>query len=176
MDLQSKLRSAVTLGVLTVLLLLGLVLGWTKLTEPLPSLSVNTDETPLAACSERTVTKGEKVDIGEVTVSVFNAGTTDGLATKTLQKLETRGFAPGETGNAPSGTDVRKVQIWADDPKNPAVRLVSSHLGRSVKVVAPTGEPLGVGVVVVVGDDFGKLTQGRKFVRAKADAQVCSPN
>jgi hypothetical protein len=176
MDLAPKLRSAITLGVLTILLLLGLVWGWTKLTEPLPGLSGSTDETQIAACSERTVAKGERVDIDEVTVSVYNAGTTDGLATKTLQKLETRGFAPGETGNAPSGTEVKKVQIWADDPKNPAVRLVSSHLGKSVKVVAPTGDPLGVGVVVVVGDNFTTLSQGAKFVKARTDAEVCSPN
>jgi hypothetical protein len=176
MDLRPKLRSAITLGVLTIMLLLGLVWGWTKMTEPLPGLSGSTGETPIAACSVRTVAKGERVDINEVTISVYNAGTTNGLATKTMQKLENRGFAPGDTGNAPRGTEVKKVQIWADDPKNPAVKLVSSYLGRSVKVAAPTGDPLGVGIVVVVGDNFTSLRQGAKFVKARTDAEVCSPN
>jgi hypothetical protein len=176
MHLQPKLRAAATLGVLVILMLVGLAWGWTKLMAPLPGLSGDSDQTPTAVCSERTVAKGEKVNTGEVTVSVFNAGTTDGLATKTMEQLETRGFAPGETGNAPNGVEVGKVQIWADDPRNPAVQLVSGHLGRHVKVVNPTGEPLGLGVVVLVGDDFSKLTRGRSFVKALSDAEICSPN
>ena len=107
----------------------------------------------------RTVAKGEKVQPDEVTVSVFNAGTTDGLATKTMEQLQTRGFAPGETGNAPSA-DVDRVEVWAEDARNPAVRLVASYLGRSDKVVTPKGEALGVGVVVVVGDDFRRVRPG----------------
>jgi len=173
-DLQPRIRTAATLGVLTILMLLALVWGWTKLTEPVPSLSP-TDQEPAEACSLRTVAKGEKVDPAEVTVSVFNAGTTDGQATKTMARLVTRGFAAGDTGNAPSGTDVDKVQIWADDPKNPAVRLVRSHLGKAVKV-RPAPEELGVGVVIVVGDEFKKLADGDRAVTARADAQICSPN
>ena len=170
-----KLRSAITLGVLIMVLLLGLVWGWTKLVEPLPGLSGDPDETPEAACSVRSVAKGEKVDPGEVTVSVFNAGTTDGLATKTMEQLATHGFAPGETGNA-SSANVDRVEVWAEDARNPAVRLVTSYLGRSAKVVTPEGDSLGVGVVVVVGDNFRRVRPGRTFVRARDDVEVCSPN
>ncbi len=173
--MEPKLRTAITLGVLIIVLLLGLVWGWTKLVEPLPGLSGDPDETPEAACSVRSVAKGEKVDPGEVTVSVFNAGTTDGLATKTMEQLANRGFAPGETGNATSA-NVDRVEVWAEDARNPAVRLVTSYLGRSAKVVTPEGEALGDGVVVVVGDDFRRVRPGRKFVRARDDVEVCSPD
>ncbi len=174
--MEPKLRSAITLGVLIIVLLLGLVWGWTKLVEPLPGLSGDPDEPPEAACSVRTFAKGERVHPDEVTVSVFNAGTTDGLATKTMEQLQTRGFAPGETGNVSSGPDVDRVQVWAEDARNPAVRLVSSYLGRSVKVVNPKGEALGVGVIVVIGDDFRRVRHGARSVKARADAEVCSPN
>ena len=173
--MQPKVRSAITLVVLIILLLVGLAWGWSKLVEPLPGLSGDPDEPPEAACSTRTVAKGGRVDPDEVTVSVFNAGTTDGLATRTMERLQIREFAPGITGNAPSDVDVDKVQIWADDARNPAVRLVGSYLGRSVKVVKPKGEPLGLGVVVVVGDEFGRLNRGARFAIARTDAEVCSP-
>jgi len=176
MDLQPRLRSAITLVVLTIILLLGLVWGWTKMTEPVPSLSGGGPTAPVEVCTVRTVAKGTKVTAAAVTVSVFNAGNKDGLATRTMDQLEARGFAPGEKGNAPATASVKNVQIWADDPRNPAVRLVRSQLGRSVKVVAPRGAPLGVGVVVVVGDGFNKLVTGLRFVRAPAAVQICSPN
>jgi hypothetical protein len=174
--MEPRLRSAITLGVLIIVMLLGLVWGWTKLVAPLPGLSGDPDEDLEAACSVRTVAKGEKVQPDEVTVSVFNAGTTDGLATKTMEQFQTRGFAPGETGNAPRATEVNRVEVWAEHPRNPAVRLVASYLGRSVKVVNPKGEALGLGVVVVVGDDFRRVTRGARFVTSRVDAEVCSPN
>ena len=174
--MEPKLRSAITLGVLIIVLLLGMVWGWTKLVEPLPGLSGDPDEPPEAACTVRIVAKGERVQPDEVTVSVFNAGTTDGLATKTMEQLQTRGFAPGETGNAPNATDVNRVEVWAEHARNPAVLLVASYLGRSAKVVNPKGEALGVGVVVVVGDDFRRVRHGARFVASRVDAEVCSPN
>ena len=174
--MEPKLRSAITLGVLIIVLLLGLVWGWTKLVEPLPGLSGDPDEAPEAACSVRTVAKGEKVHPDEVTVSVFNAGTTDGLATKTMEQLQTRGFAPGETGNAPSATDVTGSRSGRRTPGTLLSDWSASYLGRSVKVVNPKGEALGLGVVVVVGDDFRRVRHGARFVRARADAEVCSPN
>ena len=174
--MEPKLRSAITLGVLIIVLVLGVLWGWTKLVEPLPGLSGDPDEDLEAACSVRTVAKGERVQPDEVTVSVYNAGTTDGLATRTMEQLQTRGFAPGETGNAPRGTDVNKVEVWAEHARNPAVRLVTDYLGRSVKVVNPKGRALGLGVVVVVGDDFRRVTHGARSVTSRVDAEVCSPN
>jgi hypothetical protein len=172
MDVEPRLRSALTLVVLCLMMLLGLVWGWSALTQPLPSLI--TTEEPTGPCSDRVVAEGEKVDRDEVTVSVYNAGRTAGQASTTMQALVQRGFGAGETGNAPSGTHVGAVQIWANDPDNPAVRLVASQFGKSAKVVKR--DPLGVGVTVVVGDDVGPMAKGHPYARASTETTVCSPN
>ncbi len=107
-------------------------------------------------------------------VSVFNAGTRDGLAGRTMGLFTDQGFVEGDSGNAPSGTRVPWVQIWTTDPKSPAVRLVASHLGRHVNIVRRKAS--GAGVVVMVGDGFTKLVRGREKVRVASDATICSPS
>ena len=83
------------------------------------------------------------------------------------------GFAEGMSGNAPDGK-VADVAIWTDDPDNPAVQLVASRLGPDVEI-DKRGDAPGVGVTVVVGDDFTDIVKGRRAITAEADAQVCSP-
>lgn len=171
MDLEPRLRSAITLGVLCLLLLLGLVWGVNALTAPFPSLVTASE--PTGPCSDRTVAAGDEVHRVDVTVSVYNASKREGLAGDTMEKLVTRGFGVGATGNAPIGSKVDAVQIWTDDPSNPAVKLVASQFGPDAKVVEHT--PIGYGVTVVVGDDLGALKKGRPYITATASATVCSP-
>ena len=59
------------------------------------------------------------------------------------------------------------------DPESPAVRLVKSYLGDQATVVE--GEQLGLGVVVVVGEEFGDLAKGRKSAKAVQSGFICSP-
>jgi hypothetical protein len=173
MALEPRLRSAITLGVLSLMMLLALVWGWNALTVPMPSVTSN--NTPTGPCTDRVVAQGEKVRRDQVTVSVYNAGRTAGQASTTLEELVKRGFGPGETGNAPSGTKVGVVQIWTTDPENPAVRLVASQLGQGAKIVE--NDPLGVGVTVVVGDEVAALVKGHPYATAAhSDATICSPN
>jgi len=172
MGLEPRLRSAITLGVLCLMLLLGLVWGVNALTKPLPGLTTTPE--PTGPCSEVEVAKGEKVYRDQVTVSVFNASTREGLAGDTLERLVARGFGAGDTGNAPTGTRVAIAQIWTDDPENPAVRLVASQFGGEVKVVRHS--PLGAGVTVVVGNDLGDLRKGHPYAMAQSNTTVCSPN
>ena len=173
MEIGPKLRTVTTLVVLTILLLLGLVWGWTSLTKPLPDLSVSEPE-PTPACTVQTLEKGSRLSVGKVTVSVFNAGVTDGLATRTIDQFSKRGFTAGDKGNTPSGSaKVTRVQVWAEDRANPAVQLVLRHLGPGVKVAPATGEPLGPGIVVVVGDDFDKVLAGPKAITVRKASEVC---
>lgn len=163
--MTARLRSLVTLVGLGALLLLAAVWGWSSLTQPFPS----TEE---VVCVDRTYDEGEKVAAADVTVSVLNAGTRNGLAGLTMNLLEEAGFAPGQEGNADDAR-VRTVQIWADDRNNPAVRLVRSHLGPAARVVRR--EPSTAGVQVVVGDDFQDLVRGKRSVRAASATTVCGP-
>jgi hypothetical protein len=160
-------RTAITLGVLGVVLLIGATWGWSSVTKPFPG------KVDAPTCVDKTIAVGERVYPVEVTVSVLNAGTREGLAGRTMQLLEDVGFVQGDLNNAPSGTDVANVQIWTTDPASPAVQLVASHLGRGVEVVRR--DTTAAGVVVVVGDDFTDLGKGRKSMVAESESTICTP-
>jgi hypothetical protein len=163
----ARFRSALTLGVLALLLLLGVLWGWRAATEPFEEA----EELPV--CSPTAVTAGTKVYPDQVTVSVANAGTREGLAGRTMSLFLEGGFGRGGISNAPDGTRVSFAEIWTDDPTSPAVRLVKSHLGKRAKVVRQdSGLP---GVNVIVGDDFVKLAAGREWARSPEDSEICSP-
>ncbi|HEU5037899.1 MAG TPA: LytR C-terminal domain-containing protein [Nocardioides sp.] len=159
-------RSAITLVALGVLLVLATAWGWNAATEPLPGKV----DTPI--CTTQAVAAGDKVFPQEVTVSVYNAGTRDGLAGRVMKDLQDDGFAEGDGGNT-QAAKVGAVEIWTTEPDNPAVQLVASHLGDQVDIKRRDG--LGAGVTVIVGDDFTKVVKGERSVVAKSDAQICSP-
>jgi hypothetical protein len=161
-------RSALTLGVLCLLLVGAGAWGWHALTEPLP------DNAPPPPCTDTTVAAGTDVFRDQVAVSVFNGSTRSGLAGATMEQLEERGFVGADTGNAPQR--IRDVQIWSDEPKNPAVRLVKRQFRKAAVVPGPEGEDLGRGVVVVLGQSYSSLRDKEvEKVTAGADATFCSP-
>ena len=164
--MPARTRSAVTLSVLALLLLVAALWGWQAATAPLPG-KVDT-----ALCVQRTIDAGEKVYPQDVTVSVYNAGTREGLAARVMQSFNDAGFPEGNSGNATSAR-VPNVQIWSTEPKSPAVLLVASRLGGDVDVERRDGP--GVGVSVIVGDGFTKLTKGPAGVVAQEDVEICSP-
>ncbi len=159
-------RSAIALSALTLVLVLAAAWGWSAATDPLPAKV----DTPI--CTSQTIAKGDRVFPQDVTVSVYNAGTRDGLAGRVLQALHDDGFAEGNSGNTSAGR-VGAVEIWTTDPTSPAVKLVASHFGAQVEVQRREG--LGAGVTVVVGDGFTRLARGVRSVVAADDATICSP-
>lgn len=165
--LGQGVRSAVTLGVLCGLLVVATVWGWSAVTAPLP------EDAPTAPCVDTDVAAGTKVYPDQVLVSVLNAGARAGLAGRTMQLLVDEGFVEGQAGNAPRDARVRHAEVWAPTANDPAARLVASWLGKNVRVVPRQTEALGV--VVVVGDEFEELAQGRKSVAAKEAVTICSP-
>jgi hypothetical protein len=168
----SRARSAATLGVLVMLCLVGILIGIRALTADLPTdplVKKTSDQ-----CETRTIAKGKKIRADEITVSVYNAGRKNGAASQVMKKLQTRGFAAGESGNAPKGTEVIRAQVWADSRKNSAARLVAVQLGTGIKVFG--GKPtLGPGIVVVVGDQLGKMPHAPAETRAAVRTTICSP-
>lgn len=167
--MQARARSRVTLAVLVALLVVAAVVGWQAMTAPFPTAE------DLPPCVETQISEGQEVFPDQVTVSVFNASSRNGLASRTMNALIGRGFVSAGTGNAPPDTKFRGVQIWADNAKNPAVALLTSQF-RNVKVV--TGPALGPGVVVVAGDgDVGLRRPKRSPAShtAMAAATICSP-
>jgi hypothetical protein len=171
--MDPRARSAATLGVLVVLCLVGILLGIRGLTADLPTDPLVEDDN--AVCETRTIADGAKIRSADITVSVYNAGRQNGLASRVLKELQTRGFGAGESGNAPDGTKVVRAQVWADEKKNAAARLVARQLGPTTRVFVNRPK-IGVGVVVVLGDTFGKLAKAPRVTRAQGKTTICRPN
>lgn len=154
-----------TLAVLGLLLVAAATWGWFALTAPLPSA----DEQAL--CEETTVSRGDVVRAEDVLVSVFNGSPRQGLASATMAQLTNRGFFAGETGNAdrrlPAGSGIR---IHADDPRDPAVRLVLAQF-RGGRVVE--GDALGPGVVVIMGQAYQEMGPPVRRVKVRQEATYC---
>lgn len=165
--MSAAARSATTLLVLGLLLVVAAVWGWNAATEPFPEL----EEPP--PCVDVTVSKGDRVTTEDVLVSVFNGSNRQGLAGATIAELQTRGFLPGSTGNADL---VRRkgagVQIWTDDRRSPAVDLVNRQFAGAT--VVEQDELPGDGVVVVMGDAFTQLRKPPvSSVKVKRESTYC---
>lgn len=163
--MTASLKSAATLLVLVLLLMIAAVWGWSAATKPFPS----SDPPPL--CVETRVNTGTQVFRDQVAVSVYNGSNRNGLAGATMEQLEERGFVGADSGNAPN--QINGVQIWSDEPRNAAVRLVARQF-KSAKIVS--GEELGRGIVVVVGESFKELRKKDvESVTAVETSTFCSP-
>lgn len=165
--MRAGVRSAATMGLLSLLLVVGAWWGWSSVTAPFPG------KADPALCEDRVVHKGDKVFPEQVVVSVLNAGSREGLAGRTMQLLVARGFREGESDNAPTGTQVVVGQVWTEEPDNPAVRMLLARLGPGVRVIRR--EAPAVGVTLVVGDHFKGPVPGPKSVTAQDDTEICSP-
>lgn len=165
--MDARLKSLLTLSVLAALLVIGGVWGLRALTQPFPGGG----DPPV--CVEVTFTKGDRIFRKDVTVSVLNGGTRNGLAGLTMELFVDAGFGEGQEGNAEEGPKVETVEIWTDQPRHPAVQLVAQQLGDAVEVVRRT--PTTAGVQVVVGDGFEDLVDGPRKIVVRSDVEVCGP-
>ncbi|WP_051706174.1 LytR C-terminal domain-containing protein [Nocardioides aequoreus] len=148
-------RTVVSGATLVVLLLVLCGMAWygfRAATQPLPGSAARAGE----ECAEEERQVKRFVDRGDVQVSVFNAGSTSGLAGRTLDQLEDRGFVGGNAGNAPPRAGIRRAVVWTTDEDVTAARLVARNLGRGVRVRVVERD-LGPGVDVLVGDELGGL-------------------
>ena len=161
--MSGALRSALTLTVLGLIVVVATLWGWSAFTEPFPK-----DE-PVPICESATVAAGSEVRRDQVVVSVFNGSGRSGLAGATSAQLEERGFVAGDVADSPQ--PAASTQIWSSDPTNPAVQLVQQQF-KGAEVVP--GDPIGVGVVVVLGEKFTALRKKQvESVVAEADATIC---
>lgn len=166
------LVSTATLLGLVALLVIGVVVGFNALFQPLGD---DTDLTIEPTCTPQTVGPGDRLRSTQVTVSVYNASPRQGLASQTLEELLDRGFNAGDTGNAPTDASLRFVQVWATDPDDPAARLVARQFGSST-VIRTDVPDLSDGIDVVLGPDFRGLVQAPDSVRTREAREVCVPD
>jgi hypothetical protein len=167
-NLLPSAKSAITLGVLALLLVLGVSWGYAQVTEPFPGKV----DPPI--CVDTSYPAGERIYPADVTVSVLNASGREGLASRIMSELVDAGFAKGQTGNAPEGTSVQRVEIWTKDADSPAVLLVRSRLGQAEVLEKPV--PGAAGIVVIAGEDLENLFDGgRPSILTDVDTVVCGP-
>jgi hypothetical protein len=166
--MTARLRTAITLAALAVLMLFGITWGWSQVSKPFPG------KVDAPICVDTAYHAGDELFVQDVTVSVLNASSREGLAGRTLQELEDAGFAVGQTANAPKGTTVSgPAEIWVTDADNPGAKLVRPRVGK-VPVRTDVASP-AAGITIVVGDLFGDIRQGPNSLVLTGDAVVCSP-
>ena len=163
--MTASLRSAVDPARPGRLLFVAAVWGWQAATKPFPSSE------PLPLCVDRTVNTGD--------AGLPRRGRGQRLQRQQPQRPGRRddgaargaGFVGADSDNAPA--KINGVQIWSDEPRNPAVRLVARQF-KAAKIVS--GEELGRGVVVVVGESFKALRPKEiESVTAVETSSFCSP-
>lgn len=147
-----KVTTGITLVVLVVVLGGMAVFGIKSALAPLPGGSASQDPT----CSDTEKEIKQFLKRSEVQVSVFNAGTREGLAGGTLEKLEEAGFKAGNAGNAPRTAEVRRAVVWTTTPNDPSAKLVALALGGRTPIEV-TETDLGPGVDVLVNNRFKGL-------------------
>jgi hypothetical protein len=163
-----RVVTGITLLVLCGILAVGAWVGWRQLVSP-----VSEDDPQTSACSRTEVRRGQRLASRAVTVSVFNAGSRVGLADQTRNGLVRRGFRDGGVGNTPSGTDVRRVQVWTTQRQDLAASLVARQFRGKVPIRV-VDENLGPGVVVVVGNLFdGLRPKAPRSLRATKSQSTC---
>jgi hypothetical protein len=152
--LTRRLRTAVTMVVLIVILVAAAYFGWLGLTQGWLGGSETTaaEKVPTRSC---TTPPPVTVQTRSVRVSVYNAGAPSGQATEVMEALADQGFVQGELTDAPERIEVEGIVLWPGDADPDAVQLVRRQFDR-VRV-AEKPEPLGPGVNVLVGDDFDGL-------------------
>ncbi|MGW5316356.1 LCP family protein [Nocardia thailandica] len=96
---------------------------------------------------------GPRVDPSTVTVSVFNAGGTAGLAGKVSAVLTGKGFREGLVGNYTGGS-VSSSRVLAADAADPKAKAVAEALG-GLSVVADTSLSADTVGVVLASDYSG---------------------
>ena len=163
--------TGVTLVVLVAILVAGGLYGLNSLLRPVPK----DKSTATSTCSSTDVRRGQRLRSRQVEVSVFNAGTRSGLADRVMIGLRNRGFRQGEVGNAPSGTGVKKAQVWTTQRNDAAARLVLRQFRKDIRIHVVKTD-LGPGVDVVVGNGYTSLGKPIPVLVVKKPSAACLPS
>ena len=169
--IDTRVPTAITMTVLVVLLLGAAVWGWTRLTAPVPKPDLGAASS--GVCTPRDYEAGATLTAADVVVNVYNASGRSGLAQQTMTALTSRGFSAGNTGNAPEGTEVARVEIRSNNIESTAVGILRANLGDPV-VVTLDEDVDAVTLYVGPGWDELKGEEGSRTVPVAES--ICGPN
>ena len=157
----SDYKSPITLLILLILLFAGAWWGYRNVMSPLPKPD------PIPCVSE---TVGAELGASKVTVRVYNAGETTGLATRIGRTLSAKGFIVKTKDNIDQ--DVTKALIIGSNENDPEVKLVAGFF------INP--EIRGDGridhiVDIIVGNDFEGMNTEAPVTVPVEGGVVCLP-
>lgn len=134
---------------------------------------------PAPTCAPRTIEPGEDVTPNLVTVNVYNASRTAGLANRVSVLLQRRGFLTGTVANNPTDVETNNIVILASDESDPRVAVVEAQFSGKVTIQPPPPTLDPDGVSVLVGRNYATKGLSKKGEEAKAEADrridVCLP-
>jgi hypothetical protein len=130
---------------------------------------------PAPTCTNKTISKGQRLNSNAVKVNVFNASTRSGLANRVTINLQSNGFLGGTIGNSESRAKPSRVAILTNDRSDPRVRLVARQFKDKITYVKPDIS-VDSGVVVIVGNKYSGLRKKAPTVIASdRQIEVCVP-
>ncbi len=145
------------------------------------NLLTSSADTAVAAptCTPRTIEKGEDVTPNLVTVNVYNASRTAGLANRVAILMQRRGFLAGTVSNNPTDIETPNIVILAADKSDPQLTVVRAQFSGKVTVQKPPMGSDAENISVLVGRNYATkgLSKKGKTAKAKADKpiEVCLP-
>lgn len=156
---RRRRRTALVLTLLLVLLLaaFGYAAAYYQGWLPAPTGAERTQD---QGRDTATATPTEELPApAEVTVNVFNAKGTPGLARRTADALQARGFTIGEVDNAPEGDEVESFAVIRFGPEG---RAAAQLLRQTVPEASYSRNDDREGPVIdlVLGDAFEDLPAG----------------
>lgn len=151
----------IILLILVCLLVYGTWWGWKQVTRPPADI-------PEPPC---VTTSASVLKSSQVTVQVFNTGTTPGRAGQITEQLKNKGFITKSAQNAEP--PVNQTTIVGGNPKEPAVALVAGFFPES-KVQAD--DRTDGTVDVLVGDNFAGFKDDAPTQLDVPGGSVCLPS
>lgn len=164
-----NVRGPVTLLFLVAVLAGAAWFGWRTVLSTAEPIARPGCSTPTPGTQQRAVAKN-------VTVNVYNAGTREGMATRTSRQLQAQGFTIGTVGNEPTDSRLAKTKTAAvrgRDKSAPEVALLAVQVKKShPRIVADDRKKSSVDLVV--GDGFKGLDKkAPKAVTVQSTAPIC---
>ena len=98
------------------------------------------------------------ISAGTVTIAVENGSGATGAAGRTSSALQAQGFKVGAAATDADRQDYAVTEVRYAPGAETKGRFVLAHLGGAGKLVALSSAPSGVDVVIVLGDDFQRVS------------------
>lgn len=143
-----RLRGAITLLVLIIVVIGAAWFGWRNITKP-----AQTDAAAGPTCAPSAPDDAPKA--GDITLNVYNSTSRDGLAAQVAKQMRKRGFSVADIANDPLNRSIEAVaEVRSNLDNQGAASVVIAHVPQAEFVA---DERATKSVDLVLGDGFTEL-------------------